>query len=124
MAYDLGTFGSDGYYLAGDQHLFPLRDQIFSDVFNGSISMKQRDEMLINASGGISDRRFIAILEKTIATHADCIILLGMISSFVISSALTYYTLFIPPIHVLRLSRSALRIISLSNRLDSSLVIY
>jgi len=47
MVYDLGTFGSDGYYSAGDQRLFPLHNQIFSGVFNGSISMKQRDEMLI-----------------------------------------------------------------------------
>jgi len=93
MAYDMGTFGSDGYYSASDQRLFPLRDQIFSDVFNGSISMKQRDEMLINASGGITDRGYIAILEKTIATHADCIILLGKESSFVTSSALIYYSL-------------------------------
>ena len=93
MAYDLGTFGSDGYYSAGDQQLFLLRDQIFLDVFNGSISMKQREEMLINASGGISDRGFIAILEKTIATQADCIILLGKGSSFVRSSALLYFSL-------------------------------
>jgi len=93
MAYDLGTYGSDGYFAYGDQRLFPLRDQIFSDVFNNSIGMKQRDEMLMNASGGISDRGFIAILEKTIATHADCIIVLGKFSSFVESSALTYLSL-------------------------------
>ena len=93
MAYDLGTFGSDGYYLSNDQRLFPLRDQILSDVFNGSINTKQRDEMLINASDGISDRGFIAILERTIATHADCIILLGSHSSFIASSALLYFSL-------------------------------
>jgi len=93
MAYDLGTFGSDGYYSADDQRLFPLRDQILSDVFNGSISMKQRDEMLMNVSGGISDRGFIAVLERTIATYADCIIVLGKGSSFVASSALIYFSL-------------------------------
>ena len=93
MAYDLGTFGSDGYYSTGDQQLLPLRDQIFSDVFNGSISIKQREEMLIDASGGISDRGFIATLEKTIATQADCIVLLGKFSNFVRSSALLYFSL-------------------------------
>ena len=93
MAYDLGTLGSDGYYSPDDKRLFPLREQIFSDVFNGSIQMKQREEMLINAAGGISDRGFIALLEKTIATHADCIILLGKISSFVESSASVYFSL-------------------------------
>ena len=93
MAYDLGTFGSDGYYSSGDQRLFPLRDQIFSDVYNGSIQMNQREEMLRKAAGGISDRGFIAILEKTIATHADCIVLLGSFSSFVESSASVYFSL-------------------------------
>ena len=93
MAYDLGTFGSDGYFAYSDKRLFPMRDQIFSDVFNGSIQMKEREEMLINASGGISDRGFIAILEKTIAIHADCIILLGKYSSFVESSANLYFSL-------------------------------
>jgi len=93
MAYDLGMLGSDGYYSPDDQRLFPLRDQIFSDVFNGTINIKQREDMLINAAGGISDRGFIALLEKTIATHADCIILLGKISSFVQSSASVYFSL-------------------------------
>jgi len=93
MAYDLGTFGSDGYFTPEDRRLFPLRDQIFLDVFNGSILMKEREEMLINAAGGISDRGFIAILEKTIATRADCIILLGKSSSFVESSASLYFSL-------------------------------
>ncbi|XP_065904232.1 uncharacterized protein [Dysidea avara] len=93
MAYDLGTLGSDGYFSPNDKRLFPLRDQIFSDVFNGSIQTKQRKEMLINAAGGISDRGFIALLEKTIATHADCIILLGRFSSFVESSASVYFSL-------------------------------
>ena len=93
MAYDLGTLGSDGYFSPDDKRLFPLREQIFIDVFNGSIQMKQREEMLINAAGGISDRGFIAVLEKTIATRADCIILLGKISSFVDSSASVYFSL-------------------------------
>ena len=93
MAYDLGTLGSDGYYSPDDKRLFPIREPIFSDVFNGSIQMKQREEMLINAAGGLSDRGFIALLEKTIATRADCIILLGTISSFVESSASVYFSL-------------------------------
>ena len=93
LAYDLGTLGSDGYYSPDDQRLFPLRDQIFSDVFNGTIQVKQREEMLINATGGILDRGFIAMLEKTIATHADCIVLLGRFSSFVESSASVYFSL-------------------------------
>ena len=55
--------------------------------------MEQRDERLLKAAGGIKDRGFVALLEKTIATHANCIIVLGPGSSFVRSSAVTYISL-------------------------------
>ena len=93
MAYDLDSFGSDGYYKSSDKRLIPVRNQIFLDVFNGSLQMKQREERLIKAAGGVTDKGFIALLEKTIATHADCIVLLGVASSFVDSSAQTYISL-------------------------------
>ena len=94
MAYDLGAFGSVGYYdSTSDQRLIPIRDQIFLDVFKGSLQVEQRKEMLIKAAGGVTDTGFIALLEKTIATHADCIILLGPLSSFVQSSATDYILL-------------------------------
>ena len=94
LAYDLGTFGSVGYYNSlGDKQLIPLRNKIFDDVFRGHLKMAQREQMLIKAAGGISDRGFIAELEKTVVTHADCIILLGQFSSFVRSSAMEYISL-------------------------------
>jgi len=93
LAYDLDSFGSDGYYKSSDPRLIPIRHQIFLDVFNGSLEMKQSEERLIKAAGGITDRGFIAMLEKTIATHANCIILLGTTSSFVDSSANAYVSL-------------------------------
>jgi len=94
LAYDMGTYGSrKGYFDPNDKGLIPLRDQILLDVFNGSVTGEQREEMLLNAAGGITDRGFIAALEKTIAVHADCIILLGPFSSFVQSSAADYISL-------------------------------
>ena len=94
LAYDMGTYGSrKGYFNPNDKRLIPLRDQILSSVFNGSVTVEQREEMLLSAAGGITDRGFIAALEKTIAVHADCIILLGPLSSFVQSSAADYISL-------------------------------
>ena len=81
LAYDMGTFGSEKYSRRMEKQLAPLRDQIFLDVFNGSLQVEQREEMLKQAAGGITDRGFIAQLEKMIATNADCIILLGKRSS-------------------------------------------
>ena len=49
--------------------------------------------MLLKAAGGITDRGFIAALEKTISIHADCIILLGRGSSFVRPAASDYISL-------------------------------
>ena len=94
LAYDSGSFGSIGYFDSlHDQRLFPLCEQIFLDVFNGTVLPDQRDSMLIKASGGITDSGFIALLEKTIAVHADCVILLGKFSSFIQSSASMYLSL-------------------------------
>ena len=93
MAYDMGTFGSKVYATGQAKRLAPLRDQIFLDVFNGSLQIKEREEMLKQAAGGITDRGFIAQLEKIIATNADCIILLGPHSGFVRSSAAQYMSL-------------------------------
>ena len=88
LAIDLGTFGSKKYS-AGDK-LTPLKNQIYLDVFNGSLTADQREECLKIAAGGITDRGFIAQLEKVIAINADCIILLGRNSGFV-STSLTLY---------------------------------
>ena len=90
LAIDLGAFGSKRYS-EGDR-LTPLKDQIHLDVFNGSLTANQREERLKNAAGGITDRGFIAQLEKVIATNADCIILLGSKSGFVSSSLTLYLT--------------------------------
>ena len=93
LAYDMGTFGSKAYATRQTKRLAPLCDQIFLDVFNGSLQTKEREEMLIQAVGGITDRGFIAQLEKMIATNADCIILLGLHSAFIRSSAAQYMSL-------------------------------
>jgi len=94
LAYDLGRFGSVGYFDSiHDQRLFPLHKKILLDVFNGTVLSDQRDSMLIKAASGITDSGFIALLEKTIAVHANCIILLGKFSSFIQSSALQYISL-------------------------------
>ena len=90
LAIDLGTFGSKKY--SEGEKLTPLKHQIHLDVFNGSLTADQREERLKNAAGGITDRGFIAQLEKVIATNADCIILLGRKSGFVSTSLTLYLT--------------------------------
>ena len=88
LAYDMGVLGSIRY--ATRNPLAPLQEQIFLDVFNGSLQVNQREENLIKAANGTTDRGVIAQLEKVIATNADCIILLGPQSSFVKSSSFLY----------------------------------
>ena len=88
LAYDMGKFGSKKY--VADKRLAPLQEQIFLDVFNGSLQVNEREEHLINAANGTTDRGVIALVEKVIATKADCIILLGPHSSFVQSAGRLY----------------------------------
>ena len=93
MACDLGLFGSKKYSTYRVGRLLPLRDQIYQDVFNGSVTVKGRDEKLKEAAGGLTDRGFMAELERVIATNADCIILLGAKSGFVNAAARSYISL-------------------------------
>ena len=88
LAYDMGMFGSKKYIK--NKQLIPLQEQIFQDVFNGSLQINEREENLIKAANGTTDRGVIAQLEKVIATNADCIILLGPHSTFVRSSSYMY----------------------------------
>ena len=88
LAYDMGMFGSKNYVTK--YHLAPLQEQIFQDVFNGSLQVNEREQNLINAAGGVTDTGVIAQLEKVIATNADCIILLGPHSTFVQSAVRLY----------------------------------
>ena len=88
LAYDMGLFGSINY--VKDKRLVPLQKQIFLDVFNGSLQVNEREEHLIKAANGTTDRGVIALLEKVIATNADCIILLGQHSTFVQSAGKLY----------------------------------
>ena len=88
LAYDMGLFGSINY--VRNKQLVPLQKQIFLDVFNGSLQVNEREEHLIEAANGTTDRGVIALLEKVIATNADCIILLGQHSTFVRSAGKLY----------------------------------
>ena len=88
LAYDMGLFGSKRYSTRNP--LAALQEQIFQDVFNGSLQINEREESLRKAANETTDRGLIAQLEKVIATNADCIILLGPRSSFVKSSSFLY----------------------------------
>ena len=88
LAYDMGTFGSKKYVQRN--RLGHLQEQIFRDVFNGSLQVNEREENLKNAANGTRDKGLIAQLEKVIATKADCIALLGPRSTFVRSSRYLY----------------------------------
>jgi len=96
LACDLDSFGSqsDDYFKHDDKLLIPIRNQIILDTYNNSIQQNhQREGRLIDAADGIKDKGFIALLEKTIATYANCIVLLGVYSSFIDSSAEAYISL-------------------------------
>ena len=92
LAYDMGMFGSR-LNLINKKKLVSLQKQIFVDVFNGSLQIKEREKYLRNVINGTRDRGLIALLEKVIATNAHCIILLGPHSAFVRSSSYLYMSL-------------------------------
>ena len=84
----MGRFGSKNYISINQ--LTHLQEQIFLGVFNGGLQVKEREQNLINATGGVTDTGVIAELERVIATIADCIILLRPHSTFIQSAATSY----------------------------------
>ena len=81
-------FGSKNYVKRN--LLASLQEQIFLDVFNGSLQVNEQEENLRKATNGTTDRGVITRLEKVIATNGDCIILLEPHYTFVRSSSYMY----------------------------------
>ena len=51
--------------------------ELLSSVYNGQWSMKEWENSFIEATGGIVDSSYIAALQRTLASRAECLVLVG-----------------------------------------------
>ena len=54
-----------------------LAKDTIKHIYNGKFTLKTWEETFIEASGGITEMGYIAMLQRNIATEADCLILMG-----------------------------------------------
>ncbi len=82
---DFGRFGSDGMQTKRMSKTIGIAEGIMSKrildtlqhLSDGQWSMEQWEETFVRATGGITDKLYIAMLQQSIATHSDCLILVG-----------------------------------------------
>jgi hypothetical protein len=54
-----------------------LAKDTINHIYNGRFTLKTWEETFVEASGGMTEMGYIAMLQRNIATEADCLILMG-----------------------------------------------
>ena len=83
---DVGQYGSgtwDKYIYAkimdsiGKDYVFQIAKETVSTLYRHKMTFEQWEDTFSRATGGIEDRGYIAALQRTIASRADCLVLVG-----------------------------------------------
>ena len=77
---DIGKYGSKTVRSIGTDHLRNDTRHInalLSSLYDGQWNIREWEESFIEASGGIEDSSYIAALQRTLASRAECLILVG-----------------------------------------------
>ena len=81
LTFDLGTYGSNTILRTLRKELHNKTSKIFqdtvADLYGNKLSLRDWEDSFIQASGGIDNPAYIAALQRTIASQADCLILVG-----------------------------------------------
>ena len=78
MTLDIGKYGS--IVMKYSEHLAEdtkLVNQLLSSLYNGEWDLEKWEETFTKATGGIEDSSYIAALQRTLASKAECLILVG-----------------------------------------------
>ena len=83
---DIGKYGStvmqeemvvSRFGLGSIEFITDLVESLFTHIFNATVTLENWEETFVNATGGIKERGYIAIVQRNIASQADCLILMG-----------------------------------------------
>ncbi len=80
---DVGRFGSGSWYLMAqnvtnlDRHSMEVVQDTVVTLLNRTMSFEEWENGFVEASGGLEDRGYLAALQRTIASRADCLVLVG-----------------------------------------------
>ena len=86
---DIGKFGDRTAYKLNDNDSAKLLQQLLQVLYgNKTIDVYQNE--FIKAANGVEDRGYLATMQKTIAEHAKCLIMMGGYSTFQRNIVLNY----------------------------------
>ncbi len=79
---DIGSYGSNNWKALleshDDKHIIIQRIKgTIVHWYNYTVTFKEWEDSFTNITGGLADRGYIATLQRTIASRADCLVLLG-----------------------------------------------
>ena len=91
VALDVGKFGTDSFY-----QIIPaissLSEKTLKNLYHNRWTVKQWENSFVDGVNGTSNKGYIAALQRTIASRADCLVLMGG-GSFQALAALDYVRL-------------------------------
>ncbi len=80
---DIGRYGSGSWKIVpndtsnSDRHVVEAVQDTVVSLLNRTMSFDAWQDGFVEASGGLQDRGYIAALQRTIASQADCLVLVG-----------------------------------------------
>ena len=77
---DIGKYGSKSLSSAGLQKIkndTELINKFLLSLYDGEWNLKEWEESFVEATGGIEDSSYVAALQRTLASKAECLILVG-----------------------------------------------
>ena len=76
---DLGKFASSSWS-ERNRNIIAMTEKVvpkISSLFNGEWNIKDWEKSFIKAAGGVEDKGYIAALQRTLASRADCLVMIG-----------------------------------------------
>ncbi len=96
---DVGTFGSDSFH--NGKEITNLSLKTLSNLYHKQWSTKDWEESFVEAAHGVTNEGYIAALQGTLASRADCLVLMGggNFQALAVGSYLDYHENTKPCIH-------------------------
>ena len=80
VAADIGRYGSDTWKWFGRDHNGTAKKEaidVIQVLLNHQMSLERWERSFVEAAGGVTNRGYIAALQRVIASRADCLVLMG-----------------------------------------------
>lgn len=74
---DVGDYGSDSFRAKTTENILRLSNKTLMALYNNKWTMREWEKSFVDAAGGETNKAYIAALQRTLASTAECLILLG-----------------------------------------------